>query len=115
MAILSSPVSRSGVPSLGAERVPIGMPVAVSRSVRTRDHHDIAVGISHPKLPVIRPAVTVRGISVPWQHDVHTHRGCALYDRVKIVNLEPQQDSVPIWFVVRVAYGTVMVLHFEAV
>lgn len=52
---------------------------------------------------------------MPGQHDVHAHFSATLHDRVKVVYLEPQQHTVPVWLVVRIADRTVMVLYFEAV
>ena len=47
--------------------------------------------------------------------DLHAHFGGALYDRFKIVNLEPQQQPVSIWFVIAIGNRAVMVFYFEAV
>ncbi len=97
------------------ERVLIWTPGSISRSVRTGHNHEITVWIPHPALPMIRPAVTIGGISMPRHDDVHAHLSGTLHDRVKIVNFEPQQDAVPIRLVVPIAYGTVMMFYFEAV
>lgn len=52
---------------------------------------------------------------MPRQDDLYTHFNGALHDRIKIVYLEPQQYTVPVWLVIPIADGTVMVLHVEAV
>ena len=64
-------------------------PGSVGRSVETGNDHDIAVRVPHPALPVIRPAVTIRGISMARYDNFDAHFGGALHDRFKIVNLEP--------------------------
>lgn len=46
--------------------------------------------------------------------DLDSHLGGTLHDRVKIVNLKPEQNSVPIRLVVRIAYRTMMMFYFEA-
>jgi hypothetical protein len=84
-----SPFDEAGRES-SAERVLIWTPASIGRSVRAGNDHEIAVGVSHPALPVIRPAVTLGRISMPRYYDLDTHLGGTLHDRIKIVNLEPQ-------------------------
>lgn len=64
---------------------------------------------------MIRPAVTIGGISMPRHDDVDAHLSGTPHDHVKIVNFEPQQDAVSIRLVLPIAYWTVMVFYFEAV
>ena len=52
---------------------------------------------------------------MPGHDDLHAHFSGALYDRVKIVYLKPQQYTVSVWLVVTIANRTVMVFNFEAV
>ena len=52
---------------------------------------------------------------MPGHDDLDAHFGGALDDRVKIVNLEPQQYAVSIWLVVTIGDRAVMVFNFEAV
>ena len=49
-------------------------------------------------------------------HDnLHAHFSGALDDRIKVVNLEPQQYTVSVRPVITIADGTVIVFNFEAV
>ena len=48
-------------------------------------------------------------------HHLNTHFSRALHDCFEIVNLEPQQHSVSIRFVIGIADTPVMVFYFEAV
>jgi hypothetical protein len=52
---------------------------------------------------------------MPGQDDFHAHFGGALHDRVEIVDLEPQQNTVSIWLVITISDRTVMMFHFEGV
>ena len=52
---------------------------------------------------------------MPGQNDFHAHFSGALYDRVEVLYLEPQQYAVPVWLVVTIADPAVMMLHFKAV
>ena len=49
------------------------------------------------------------------QYHLDAHLGCTLHYLIKIVNLEPQQNAVSIWFVMWVGYLTMMMFYFEAV
>lgn len=98
-----------------AERVPIWAPASIGRSVPAGHDDNIAVEVPHPVLPVIRAAVTVGRISMPRYYHLDTHLGGTSHDRIKIVNLEPEQDTVTIRFVVRISYCPVMMLNFETV
>lgn len=91
------------------------MPGSIGRPVRTGNNYEIAVWIPHPALPMIRSAVSIGGISMPRHDDLDAHLGGTLDDRVKIVNFEPQQNSISIRFVVPIAYRTVMMFYFETV
>jgi hypothetical protein len=48
------------------------------------------------------------------QDDLDAHFSGALHYRVKVVDLEPEQYPVSIWFVITIANRTVMVFYFEA-
>jgi hypothetical protein len=48
-------------------------------------------------------------------NNLDAHFGGALYNGFKIVNLEPEQHAVPIWFVIRISDWAVMVFYCEAV
>jgi hypothetical protein len=48
-------------------------------------------------------------------HDLDAHVRGALHNCVKVVDLEPQQHPVSIWFVITIADCAVMVFYFEAV
>ena len=50
------------------------LPTAVRRPVGTRQHDLVAVGVTQPNLPMVRPAVPVRRVPVPGQEDFHPHR-----------------------------------------
>jgi hypothetical protein len=52
---------------------------------------------------------------VPGQDDLHAHFSRAPDHCVKVVDLEPQQDTVSVRLVVTIADPAVMVFHFEAV
>jgi len=47
--------------------------------------------------------------------DFHVHFAGALQDRVKVVDLEPQQHTVSVGLVLAIADGAVMVVDHEAV
>jgi hypothetical protein len=64
---------------------------------------------------VIRPAVTIRRVSVPGHDNLDTHFGGAPHDCVKIVDLEPKQHSIPVRPVVEITDRTMMVFHLQAV
>jgi hypothetical protein len=100
---------------LSAKGMLVRMPRSVGRSVWTGNDYDIAVGVTHPALPVIRPAVTVRRVSMPRHDNLDTHFSRPLHDRFKIVHLEPQQHPISIWPIVAIADRAVMMFHFEAV
>lgn len=42
---------------------------------------------------------------MPWHDDLHTHLRGALDDRIKIVDLEPQQDTVSALLVISMPIG----------
>jgi hypothetical protein len=100
---------------LAAERVLIGMPTPIRRSVWTGDYYEIAIWIPHPALPMIRTAITIGRISMPRQNYLDAHLGRALHDRIKIVDFKPQQNAVPIWSIVSIADRTVMMFYIKAV
>ena len=52
---------------------------------------------------------------MPRHDDFHAHLSGALYDRVKVVYLKPQQYTVSVWLVITIADRTVIVFYFEAV
>ena len=52
---------------------------------------------------------------MPGQNDLCAHIDRALQGRIEVVDLEPQQDAVPIGLVEAIPNGTVMVFHLEAV
>ena len=52
---------------------------------------------------------------MPRQDGFDAHFRGALHDRVKVVDLEPQQHAVAIRLVMAIANRTVMVVHLEAV
>jgi hypothetical protein len=58
-------------------------------TIRTGNHHYITVGIAEPNFPVLGPGVDVR-----FFDDLGPQPTSSLHDRVKIVHLEPQQDTV---------------------
>jgi hypothetical protein len=64
---------------------------------------------------MIRSSVAIGRIAMPGYDDLNPHFGRPLHDRIKIVNFEPQQHSVPIWFVFTIADRTVMVFNLETV
>jgi hypothetical protein len=64
---------------------------------------------------MVRSAVAIRGISMTGQDYFDVHFGCALHDRFKIVNFEPEQHSVSIRLVIGIADRAVMVFYFKAV
>lgn len=64
---------------------------------------------------MVRPAVTIGGISMPRNHDLDAHLGGTLHNCVKVVNFKPQQNAIAIGLVVPIAYRTVMMFYFEAV
>jgi hypothetical protein len=81
---------------IAARRFPINLNgAAVQRlrtafTVRTGHHYHITVGIAEPNFPVLGPGVNVR-----FFDDLGPQPARSLHDRVKIVYLEPQQDTVP--------------------
>jgi hypothetical protein len=99
---------------LSAEGGLIRTPRSVRRSVGTGNDHDIAIRVSNPTLPVIWPAVTIRWVSMPRHDNLGPHFNGALYDLFKIVDLEPEQHTVSVGPVVRIAYRAVMMFHLEA-
>ena len=52
---------------------------------------------------------------MPRHHDLNTHLGRARHDRIKIVYLEPQQDTVSVRLVIEITNRTVIVFYSEAV
>ena len=97
------------------KRVIVWAPHSISRSIGAGNDDHIAVGVSHPALPVIRSAIALRRVSVSRQDDFHIHFGGALHHGVKVVDLEPQQHPVSIRPVMTISNRSMMVLDFEAV
>jgi hypothetical protein len=58
-------------------------------TIRTGNHHHITIRIAEPNFPVLGPGVDVR-----FFDDLGPQPTSSLHDRVKIVYLEPQQDTV---------------------
>lgn len=52
---------------------------------------------------------------MPGHNNLHTHFSGAPHDRVKVVYLEPQQDTVSVRLVISIADRTVVVFYLEAV
>lgn len=52
---------------------------------------------------------------MPREDNFNAHFSCALDDRIKVVNLEPQQHSIAIRLVIGIADASMMVFDFEAV
>jgi hypothetical protein len=52
---------------------------------------------------------------MPRQHNFHAHLSGVLQDGVKVVHLEPEQDTVSVGLVIAVANQPMMVFDFEAV
>jgi hypothetical protein len=52
---------------------------------------------------------------VPGHDNLHTHLSSALHDRIKVVNLEPQQDPVAVWLAITIADRAMIVLYAEPV
>ena len=50
---------------------------------------------------------------MPWHYSLDAHLDGTLRDSIKIVDLEPQQQSVAIWFIRRIANASVVVLDVE--
>jgi hypothetical protein len=61
-------------------------------AVGTDNHHDIAVGIAEPNFPV--PG---RGIDVRFQDNLGPQAVGSRHGRIKIIDFEPQQDTVSGW------------------
>lgn len=51
---------------------------------------------------------------MPGHFDVNVHFTGALHDRFEVVDLEPQQDAVPIGPVVPIPDSAVMMFHLKA-
>jgi hypothetical protein len=100
---------------LSAEGVRVWTPRSVRRSVWTGNYYSVAVWVSHPALPVIRPAVTIGRVSMTRHHRLDAHFSGALHDCFKIVDLEPEEHPVSIWLIVTIADRTVMMFHLETV
>ena len=91
------------------------MPCPVGCPIRAGYHDDISVRVSHPALPMVRPAVAIGRVSMPGQHNFHAHFGGTLQDRVKVVHFEPEQDAVTVGLVITIGNWPMVVLNFEAV
>ena len=79
-------------------------------------HDDqVAVGVAHPALPVVRAAVAIGRVAVTRHNHLDGHLVGALDDGVEVVDLEPEQETVAIGFVVAIGDGAVVVLGLEAV
>lgn len=91
------------------------MPVSVSRSIWTGDDHDIAIRVSHPAFPVIRPAITICRVSMAWHYHLDAHFDGAPKECFKIIDLEPEQHPVSVWLILTIADGTVIMFNLEAV
>ncbi len=50
---------------------------------------------------------------MPGNHDIEGHLGGTLHDRIEVVNLKPEQNSVPIRFVLTIAYRAMMMFYVE--
>ena len=98
----------------GAEGVALGAPISICAAVRTGDNDMIPIWISHPAFPVIRAAIAVGRVPVPWDHDLDIHLRRTLQDCIYVIHFKPKQNPVPIWFVVRISYPAMMVFDIEA-
>jgi hypothetical protein len=54
-------------------------------------------------------------VSAAGHHNLGLHLLCASNRCIKIVNFEPDQDTIAVWFRIGVAYGPMIVLNFPAV
>ena len=69
------------------------LPIAVCRSIRAREHHQVTVGIAEPEFPMVRTPVTLGRIAMSRHDDLRLQRPgtldqvlrSALEDRVKQV------------------------------
>ena len=91
------------------------MPCSVGCPIRAGYYDDISVRVSHPALPMVRPAVAIGRVSMLGQHNFDAHFSCALQDRVKVVHFEPEQDAVSVGLVIAVGNRPMVVFNFKAV
>jgi hypothetical protein len=64
---------------------------------------------------VIWTAFAIRRVAMPGHDDLHAHLGGTLHDGLKIVYLEPQQNTVSVWLVITIADRTVIMFYVETV
>jgi hypothetical protein len=88
---------------------------SLRRTIGTREHDRVTIGIAEPDFPVVGTAVAVRGIAVARHED----RGSELRDprrgRIEVVDLEPQEHAVPVGPVLGIADRAVVVIDLEPV
>src|SRR4051812_13588514 len=82
------------------------------RTVWTRHNDNISVRILHPTFPVVRAAAPVRRITVARHHDRRVKLLDSRHALVKVVDLEPQQQSISIGPIVTIRNRTMVMLDF---
>src|SRR5262249_25954474 len=84
--------------------------VSVSRSVRTRQYDLVAIKVTKPNLPMIRPAVSVWRVPVTGHDDFSTQPFGSFDCGVDVVYLEPEKQTVARRHVVRITDAPVVML-----
>jgi hypothetical protein len=64
---------------------------------------------------VIGASVAIGRIATAGQHELDTHFGSALHDRVEVIHFEPEQHTIPVGFAGAIADGAVMMFNVKAV
>lgn len=71
-----------------------GLPTSFRGPIWAGQNHTVTIGVAKPDLPMVRTTIAIRGIAMPRQNDLGPELGDSGKRLIKIVNLEPQQDSI---------------------
>lgn len=85
------------------------------RAVRAGDHDGVAVRIAQPAFPMVRATITGWWVAMTGQGDLGIHLRRAGNGFIKVVDLKPQQNTIALRLVVRIADRSVVVIDLDAV
>jgi hypothetical protein len=92
-----------------------GTPGTIRSPVGARKHYSIAVWITQPAFPMVRPAIAGWRIAIAGLNHLDLHFFGAVDGRVELVNLEPQKHAVAVRLEILIADRTMMVFHIPSV
>ena len=107
--------ARAGFCGLRVGRLEVSVKSIARGPVRAGQDDGVPIQVADPKFPVVRAAVPIRRVAVPGENHLRPEFRRAGDSRVEVVDLEPEQDAVPVRPVGRVADRPVVVVDPEPV